>query len=272
MSPRFPALILALSPVAVLAAPTPDYGGLPTRYGYVELTDMALSARIVLAATIVRAVPLKGESATGVAADKTRYFVEATVTGLIAGQATPPAQVRYLVDIPSDIRKPKLKGVAVLLLANPGSNPSDVSLVGPRAQVPRTPENEQRLRAILTEAVAQGAPPAITGISRAFHVAGTLPGEGETQIFLRTADHRPISLSVLRRPGEDPRWAVALSELVDASATPPKRESFLWYRLACGLPKALPAESLDGADPADMDQAKADYQLVVDALGPCKAD
>ena len=30
-----------------------------------------------------------------------------------------------------------------------------------------------------------------------FHVAGSLPGEGETQIFVKTADGRPISLSIL---------------------------------------------------------------------------
>lgn len=272
MTPRSmsPLLLLAMTPAVIAAAPVPEYGGLSTDYGYIELVDMALSARLVLAATIDRAIALNGENAVGVPAGKIRYYVEATVTGLIAGQGSPPAQIRYLVDLPADLRKPKLKGVPVLLLATPGAKPGDVTLVGPRGQVPRTPDNEKRLRGILTEAVSRDAPPAILGIGRAFHVAGTLPGEGETQIFLRTADHRPISLSILRRPGEQPRWAVALSELVDASAKPPAPDSFLWYRLACGLPRALPAEALDGAEPADRDQASADYKLVVDALGACK--
>ena len=146
----------------------------------------------------------------------------------------------------------------------------DERLVGPRAQVPRTPENEARLRAILTAAVAPDAPPAITGVTRAFHVAGSLPGEGETQIFLRTADKRPISLSILRRPHEDPRWAVALSELVDDSAAPPKPETLLWYRLACGLPRQLPDDAVAGQSPEDADAARADYQLVLTGLGACK--
>lgn len=269
-SHRLSPFLVALVPALIAAAPVAPFGGLPLGYGYVELADMALGARLVLAATIVDATPLKGENAAGVPAGKTRYLIEATVTGLLAGQASPPPQVRYLVDLPADLRKPRLKGVAVLLLAAPGAKPGDITLVGPRGQVPRTPENEKRLRAILTEAVSREAPPAITGIGRAFHVAGTLPGEGETQIFLRTADHRPISLSILRRPGEEPRWAVALSELVDASAKPPQPDSFLWYRLACGLPRTLPAEALDGAEPADRDQAVADYKLVLDALGSCK--
>jgi len=262
-------LLAAFLPLLLAAAPVP-YAGLPVNYGYVEMADMALTAKTVLSATIVSAKLLKGESAVGVAADKARYYVEAQVTGLIAGQGPTPATVRYLVDIPVEIRKPKLKGVEVLLLARPSERPGEIVLIGPRAQVPRTPENEKRLRAILTDSVARDAPPAITGIGRAFHVAGSLPGEGETQIFVRTADHRPISLSILRRPGEQPRWAVALSELVDASAQPPKPDSYLWYRLACGLPRSLPPESLDGAAQGDADQAKADYGLVLDALGPCK--
>ena len=72
------------------------------------------------------------------------------------------------------------------------------------------PATAERLRAIVREARAADAPPRITGIGRAFHVPGSLPGESETQIFLQTADSRPISLSVLRRPGEQPRWSVAL--------------------------------------------------------------
>jgi hypothetical protein len=83
-----------------------------------------------------------------------------------------------------------------------------------------------------------GAAPRITGIGRAFHVPGNLPGESETQIFLQTADSRPVSLSVLRRPGETPRWAVALSEIVDEAAVPPAPGTLLWYRLACTLPRA----------------------------------
>src|SRR3546814_13668580 len=73
----------------------------------------------------------------------------------------------------------------------------------------------------------------ITEVGDAFHVPGTIPGESETQIFLRTSDQRPVSLSVLRRPGEAPKWSVSLDEMVDESSAPAGRDTLLWYRLAC---------------------------------------
>src|SRR5207253_7979853 len=106
-------------------------------------------------------------------------------------------------------------------------------------------------RRIAADLVAADTPPTITGIGNAFHVPGALPGEGETQIFLTTADNRPVSLSILRRPGEQPRWAVALSEIVDEAAAPPARDTLLWYRLACSLPAALPAASTASLAPPD---------------------
>lgn len=270
MPPRFASVLLGMAFAGSLCAATPlPFGGLPATYSYVEMTNMALAARTVLTAEIQRAQALKPGTAGDVPDGKIRYYVEATVTGLVSGAGPAPATVHYLVDLPASLKKPKLKGVPVILLVSPTERSDEVRLIGPHAQMPRTPENEKQLRTILTAAVAPDAPPAVTGIGRAFHVAGSLPGEGETQIFLRTQNHRPISLSILRRPGEDPRWAVALSELVDASAKPPERDSFLWFRLACGLPRTLPAESLDGQAPEDAEQARADYKLVLDSLGPC---
>jgi hypothetical protein len=74
----------------------------------------------------------------------------------------------------------------------------------------------------------------------------------------------------LRRPGERPRWSVALSEIVDEAATPPARETLLWYRLACALPATLPAQSLaEGTSEQDAAAIRADYRLVLDSLGPC---
>ena len=253
------------------AAPPLPYGGLSTDYSYVELADMALAAPRAIAANVVEAIPIKGPAAAGVPQGKTRFYVQADVTALISGSGV-PARISYLVDLPDDSRGKhlKLKGVPVLLLASSGGTAGELQLVGPRAQVPRTPENEATLRAILTAAVAPDAPPAITGVTRAFHVAGSLPGESETQIFLRTGDKRPISLSVLRRPHEDPRWAVALSELVDDSAAPPKPDTLLWYRLACGLPRQLPEAAIASLTADDADAARADYQLVLAGLGPCQ--
>lgn len=262
--------IAAVAAVAAPAAPPLPYGGLPTAYSYPELADMTLAAPLALTATILRATPLRGDAATGVPAGEMRYYIEAVVTALIGGRAELPSTVTYLVDLPPEApRKLKLKGVPVLLLAATAARPGELRLIGPRAQAPRTPENEARVRAILAEAVRGDAPPAIIGVARAFHVAGSLPGEGESQIFLRTADARPISLTVLRRPGEAPRWAVALSELVDDSAAPPRRDTLLWYRLACGLPATLPDAAVSESEAADAEQARADYALVVKDLGPC---
>ena len=257
--------------LALAAAPLP-YGGLPTNFGYVQLADMALAAPVVISADIVSALPLKGEAAAGVAPGETRYYVRAVARALVSGRADLPPTLNYLVDLPNDARsKPlKLKNIPVLLLATPPTAAGDLRLIGPHAQVPRTPENDAQLRAILQAKVAPDAPPAITGISRAFHVPGSLPGESETQIFLRTADARPISLNVLRRPGQAPHWAVALTEMVDDSAAPPARDTLLWYRLACELPSTLPDAALAGLSDEDAAATKADYGVVLAGLGPCR--
>jgi hypothetical protein len=122
---------------------------------------------------------------------------------------------------------------------------------------------------VLREATAPRAAPRISGIGKAFHVPGSLPGESETQIFLNSADNRPLSLSILRRPGEAPRWSVALSEIVDEGAGAPVRDTLLWYRLACGLPRWLPRQSLGELEPQAATAVQADYQLVLQSLGPC---
>ena len=74
---------------------------------------------------------------------------------------------------------------------------------------------------------------------------------------------------MLRRPGERPRWAVALGEMVDNSAAPPEPETLLWYRLACTLPAALPRASLSDATPEEARAIAADYRLIVEGLGRC---
>ena len=147
--------------------------------------------------------------------------------------------------------------------------PGELQLAGSDAQQTWSPALEAQVRRIATELVAPDAPPQITGIGNAFHVPGSLPGEGETQIFLTTGDNRPVSLTILRRPGEERRWAVALAEIVDEAAGPPGRDTLLWYRLACGLPAALPERALASMEGTDAAAAREDYQFVRDALGPC---
>lgn len=268
--PSAAALLLAL--VSVPSAAQPVSAPAAVLPAYAETAALVLAAPVAVVADIARATPLKGAQAAGVAPGMARLYVEAQVVALIRGPGVLPARISYLVDLPLDSanRPPKLKKLRVLLLAAPvPDRPAELRLVGPGAQMPWSPAAEARVRAIITEAIAPAAPPAITGITGAFHVPGSLPGESETQIFLKTADARPISLSVLRRPGEQPRWAVALGEMVDNSAAPPRPESLLWYRLACGLPAALPAAATASLGPAERAAAEADYQLVLRGLGPC---
>lgn len=279
---RHPALPLAIA--LALAGPagaaqSPDNGPVsaaipagPVAPPYADLADLMLASPVAADVTIRSTARIRGAEAAGVAADRQRFYVTADVGALIRGQAGLPERVGYLVDVPLDARgrAPSLKKGRFLIFARrvPGS-PDQVQLAGTNAHIAWTPAADSRTRQIARELVARDAPPGITGIGNAFHVPGALPGEGETQIFLQTANGRPVSLSVLRRPGEQPRWSVSLGEIVDESAGRPARDTLLWYRLACGLPRALPAAAVDQLGPDDALQARTDYQLVLAHLGTC---
>lgn len=238
---------------------------------YADIADLADAAPLVAQARIGNIIKLKPAQAGTVPAGYQRLFVEANVSNLIRGEGGISPTVRYLYDAPVDARGklPKLKKAQVILFARTGARPGEIQLVARDAQVIASPAEIERVKAILSELVANNAPPRIVGLGDAFHVAGTIAGEGETQIFLRTENGDPVSLSVLRRPGQEPRWAVALGEIVDEAARPPARGSLLWYRLACGLPEVLPAQSVRALSAPDAEAARADYQVVLQALGPC---
>ena len=242
------------------------------RLPYAVLADRVLASPVVVDAIVTRATKLKGADALGVAPGAQRYYVEADATALIRGPAGMPVRLSYLVDVPLDARgkAPRLRKARVLLFARTTARPGTIQLTAPDAQQPWSPDLDTAVRRIAQEAVSPNAAPAITGIGNAFHVPGSLPGEGETQVFLTTADSRPVSLSVLRRPGEQPRWAVALSEIVDEAAGPPPRDTLLWYRLACGLPPALPERALATMGPKDAALAQEDYAFVLAQLGGCQ--
>lgn len=270
-----PALCLICLPVA---AQMPDSrGAVPAPSGppappYADLADLMLASPVVADATIRSTTRIKGAEAANVAPGRQRLYVQADVAALIRGEAGLPPRVGFLSDVPLDARGrvPSLKKQRVLLFARrvPGSA-DQLQLAGPRAQVAWSPATDSRVRQIAREIVAADAPPAITGIGKAFHVPGALPGEGETQVFLQTADNRPVSLSILRRPGEQPRWSVSLGEIVEEGAGPPPRDTLLWYRLACALPATLPAGATDQLALADATSAQEDYRVVIAALGPC---
>lgn len=269
-------LVLALSLVAI-AAPSAAGEQVPadtehSRIGYADLADLVLAAPVIADATIRSTTRIKGADAAGLALNMVRLYVEADVLALLRGPTDMPARIGYLLDVALDPggRLPKFKKARVLLFARPvAATPGQLQLVGPEAQRDWGPELDSRVRTIARATLAADAPPVITGVGNAFYVAGALPGEGETQVFLTTADGRPVSLSVLRRPGERPRFAVALSEIVDEAAAAPAPETLLWYRLACTLPATLPDHSTATLSLADADSARADYRFVIETLGPC---
>ena len=265
-----------MASIAILSAQPVESQGLPAPAAmtYADLADLALSAPVVAHLRVERSDALSERETTGVPAGHRRFLIEASVVALIRGEGGLPARVRYLVDLPNDARGRRQRirrGTEYLLLASraPGE-PDELRLIAPDAQLPFDAATAAQLRGILGESLAPEAPPRIVGIGRAFHVPGSLPGESETQFFLLAADNRPISLSVLRRPGEEPRWSVALGELVDAAAAAPEPGTLLWYRLACTLPSTLPVESLSEAGAGEARAIRADYQLVLERLGRCQ--
>jgi len=247
----------------------------PTAPPYAVMADLVLAGPLIIDATIRSTSRIKPAEAPGLAPGATRFYVEADVGALIRGPGAIPPRIGYLLDAAPDPqgRTPKYKKSRVLLFARPvPGQGGQVQLVTPGAQLGWTPASDALARRITAEVLAADAPPVVIGIGNAFHVPGSLPGEGETQIFLRTADHRPVSLSILRRPGEQTRWAVALSEIIDDAAAPPKPDTLLWYRLACGLPRALPDDSIASLSETDSAQAREDYRFVLGRLGPCGRD
>lgn len=244
----------------------------PAGVTYADLADLALAAPLVAHVRVERARALSEREMPNVPAGHRRFLIEAEVTTLIRGPAAVAQQVRYLADVPNEGgRAARIRRrTEFLVLGAPVPNRAgEIRLVAPDAQLPYDAATADRLRALLRESMAPDAAPRITGIGRAFSVPGSLPGESETQIFLQTADGRPISLNVLRRPGESPRWSVALSEIVDDAAAPPEPETLLWYRLACTLPPALPRQSLQEASADEARTITADYRLIKERLGPC---
>ena len=265
------------SDVYAMQAPTPVTMTSP--YSYADIADLATIAPMAIQARIFRATALKAERAPGLKAGQARFYVEADVVSLIRGAGPLAARISYLVDLPLDARgKPEKlrKKQPVLLFARPvagaapgAKNTGSVQLVAPDAQLPWDPATEAQLRAVLTELVKPGAPPAVTGVANGFHVPGTLPGEGETQLFLDTKTGEPVSLTILTAADGSRRWAAAFGEIVDASAAVPARGTLAWYRLACGLPRQLPLNRLAGTAPEDRRKAASDYGVILGALGDC---
>ncbi|MEN2785637.1 hypothetical protein ACFOKI_11510 [Sphingomonas qilianensis] len=239
---------------------------------YPLFVDLTLAAPVIVDATIRRTTRIKGGEAATVPAGFVRLYIEADVLALLRGPQALPGRIGYLLDVQPDSRGrlPQLKRLRVLLFARPVTGRADqIQLVRPDAQRPWSPAADDLTRRIATEVVSGTAPPEITGVGNAFHVAGSLPGEGETQIFLTTADGRPVSLGIARRPDQPPLWGVSLADVVDQRGAPPPRDTLLWYRLACALPATLPDSAVGETERPNADIAREDYRFVIESLGPC---
>lgn len=276
------AVPLVLSTLAPATAQTPGSTdpvnvvgvAVPSGLSYADFADLVVDSPLILDATIRSATRIKGEEAAGVASNAARFYVEGDVGTLVRGSGAIPARVGWLVDVPLDARGrvPALKKQRVLAFARPVANrPDQVQLVARDAQRLWSPAADALTRRIATDAASADAPPIVTGVKSAFYVPGSLPGEGETQVFLLTKNNRPAAISVLRRPGEQPRWSIALSEVIDENATAPARDTLLWYRLACFLPRALPDNATAALEESEAAHAREDYAFVMQQLGACRA-
>lgn len=243
----------------------------PSPFTFADIADLATAAPLVVDARIRKATALPPERAPGVPAQLVRIYVEADVQSLIRGTGPLAARIAWLVDLPRDARgrAPKLGKQRVLAFARPVST-GQIALVAPDAQLAWDPATEALVRRVLTEVVRPDAPARVTGIARGFHQAGTLPGEGETQFFVETERGEPATLTVLRAPGQAPRWAVAFGEIVDGNAMVPPRDTLGWYRLACGLPRTLAPSRISANDDTERAIALEDYRFILAQLGECR--
>lgn len=241
-------------------------------YSYADVADYAVDSATIIDARIRRVREVEAARAPGLAPGMARLYLEGDVQSAIYGRDPVARRVAWLVDLPRDARG-RAPGVArqrVLLFARPVSVANQLVLVSPRAMIPWDASVEAHARAIAAELARGNVPPAITGVGQAFHVAGTVAGEGESQIFLTTATDSPVSLTILRRPGQQRAWAAAFGEIVDEAAAAPRPGTIGHYRLACGLPATLPAAALRDASPSEAATARDDYAFVRSRVGACQ--
>ncbi|MEL7199900.1 MAG: hypothetical protein AAGL10_16440 [Pseudomonadota bacterium] len=262
---------------ASIADPAINFSNAGEQATYADLASLAEASAMIVRAEIRKQTTVSPERAPGLAPGHARLYIEARTQALIAGQQALGESLVYLVDVPltQKGKPPKLKKRVMLLFARPSPAGSTrkataIQLTGRYGQIEYTPELEARLRPILSDFAARTSPPRVTGIRDALAVPGNLSGESETQIFLSTADRSPVSVSILRRPGQPAAWGVSWGEIIDSSSRPPEPQSLQWYRLACALPANLPSSANLARDANARRLAARDYAFVIESLGPCE--
>lgn len=239
---------------------------------YADLAGLAEASSVIVRVQVKDQATVEPERSPGLAPGMVRLYLETETEAVLKAPAALGESLTYLVDVPLDARgkAPKLKKQSFLVFARPvPGSAGQLQLVEPDAQIAADTTTDARLRAVIAELAAPDAPPRIVGVRDAMSVAGTLAGESETQVFLETGQGAPVSLTVLRRPGQEPSWGVSWTELVDQAAQAPQRGTLEWYRLACFLPRELPQSAFLQREPSARYQAQADYGFIIDQLGEC---
>ena len=243
----------------------------PAAPTYADLADLADRAALVARVEVRDAIRLKPEQAPGLRRGMARMLVKAKIRSLLFGETIGESAI-YLADVPLDPKGklPRLNKTMALIFVRPvATRPGELQLVSSTGQIAWNQPSEDRVRAILAELIAPGAPPRVTGVREVSYVPGNLIGEGETQIFLATEAGDPVSISVVHRPGQPPVWGVAFGEIVDQTARAPQRDTLAWYRLACFLPAGLSSATDLSDDGEARHNAALDYRYVRDQLGSC---
>lgn len=253
---------------AIMSAPAPAVSA--PALSWTDLADLALASPVVLVADVAKVDRLGKRDAPDVPPGQVRALVEGRLRAALKAPAVLPAGAAWLWQGPATAkgRVPFGKAAPLILFASllSGGSKADVQplrLSSAHGQQPWDAATEAVVRSILVEAVRPAnAGLMVTGISDGFRSTGDVPGQSESQYFLRTEGGRPLTLVVRRAADAEPSVTVATGELVDR-ARPVAPRTLLWRGLACGLPEALP-EAL-AADAGLVE----DYALARASIGAC---
>jgi hypothetical protein len=250
------ALACAIAGLAAPALAAPSHA---------DLADLTLAAPVIVRATISDSERIADRDSPNLAPGRVRLLVTAATDAAITAPGAVPARLMWLWDAPLDARgkAPKPKGQTVLAWLAAPTPDGKTRLIAGIGQMPWDAATEARVRSIATEA-RSGNVPAIDGVANGFRAEGTVAGESESQFFLTAAGRNALTMVVTAKPGEALRVAVAKGDVIDESAAAVKPETLLRYRLACHLPRQLPA-SAGGTDPA----LAADWTAALTSIGPC---
>ena len=238
---------------------------------YADLADLSLSAQIVAKIHVTEVIDLPARPEVQPANGVVRRYIEGQISVLIKGPQDMPSALKFVAQMPVDARgkAEKIKKTDQIIFARSvPRQPDTVQIIAPDAMIDWTSGEESTAHSIIAESLRRGAPPHIRGVDSIFSAPGDIPGQRESQFFLKT-DSQPVSITFFRKPDTPPSWTVALGELTDAGLPPPHHDTLLWYELACQLPDALPSALLEAQDATSSDALKDDYKVIRTDLGPC---